>query len=116
MGAVLDFKTGESNPIAVPVVSLDAFAQKRGWSESRPVIAVFKGKEIAKEGLAIASPGKCSKFASSSLLSANAVDVEGFESAVIHGGKELLKSHIMHNIFLEISTRTEQESIGNCAC
>jgi hypothetical protein len=31
-------------------------------------------------------------FASSSLLSANVVDVEGFEPAVIDGAKELLKS------------------------
>jgi hypothetical protein len=53
------------------------------------------------------------KFASSSLLSANAVDVEGFEPAVIDGAKELLMSHVVHNIIMEISTRTEQESKGN---
>jgi hypothetical protein len=43
----------------------------------------------------------------------NAVDVEGFEPAVFEGAKELIKSHLIHNIFLEISTRTSEESIGN---
>jgi hypothetical protein len=43
----------------------------------------------------------------------NAVDVEGFEPAVFEGAKELIKSHLIHNIFMEISTRTSEESIGN---
>lgn len=65
--------------------------------------------------------GKASPFASGKYshslplhcCSVNAVDVEGFEPAVIIGAKELLKSHIIHNIFMEISTRTQKESEGN---
>jgi hypothetical protein len=112
MGAVLNSKTTESNPMAIQIVSLDIFARERGWFESRPNIAVFKGKNIAREGLAVAAFQALTKF-SSPLLSANAVDVEGFEPAVIDGAKELLKSHLIHNILMEISTRTEKESLTN---
>jgi hypothetical protein len=59
MGAIVDFKTGEANPNAIQVATLDNFARERGWFESRPIIAILKGKGIARRTLAIAA-SKCS--------------------------------------------------------
>jgi hypothetical protein len=53
MGAVRDFKTGEANPMADPVVSLDSFAQERGWFESGLVIAVFEVKKLQRKASAL---------------------------------------------------------------
>ena len=83
MGAVSDVQLDPSNPNAIQTVTLDNFARERGWFESRPNIAILK------------------------------VDVEGFEYAVFNGAKELLKSGMVQNVFMEISARTEEESDAN---
>lgn len=91
-GQVVTGKPGDSNsdpnrsvntPTEIQIISLDAFAEERGWFETKPYIAVFK------------------------------VDVEGYEYSVIEGMKKLLQSHLIRNIFMEISTRTEAEAASN---
>jgi FkbM family methyltransferase len=57
----------------LPVTTLDAFAEERGWFESRPEIAIMK------------------------------VDVERHEANVLVGAEKLLKSGIVQNIFTETS-------------
>ncbi|CAB9510839.1 Inherit from COG: Methyltransferase [Seminavis robusta] len=68
----------------LPVITLDAFAESRGWfisssNTNRPVIALFK------------------------------VDVEGYELHVVQGATRLLSSHLIRNIFMEVSARTRSE-------
>ena len=70
---------GVPNSKAIHVLTLDNFARERGWFASRPDIAILK------------------------------VDVEGMEYTVIEGGKNLLKSGIVRNIFMEVSARTPIE-------
>jgi FkbM family methyltransferase len=61
------------------MITLDNFAQERGWFQSRPNIAIFK------------------------------VDVEGFEHKVIAGTQKLLQAKIIQNVFMEVSARTTRE-------
>lgn len=61
------------------VVTLDNFAEERGWFTTRPDIAILK------------------------------VDVEGMEYTVIEGAIELIKAKIVRNIFMEVSARTANE-------
>jgi FkbM family methyltransferase len=61
------------------VISLDNFAQSRGWFQTKPDIAIFK------------------------------VDVDGYEAHVMEGAKQLLASHIIRNIFMEAAIRTKEE-------
>jgi Methyltransferase FkbM domain len=66
------------------VITLDAFATSRGWigpwaMEPRPHIAVLK------------------------------VDVEALEHKVIVGATQLLQSHLVHNVFMEVSARNDNE-------
>ena len=68
---------------SVHIITLDDFAEERGWFESRPHIAVMK------------------------------VDVEGLEHTVIDGARKLLKANLVRNIFMEISVRTPEESTSN---
>ena len=61
------------------VISLDNFANSRGWFETKPDIAIFK------------------------------VDVDGYEAHVMEGAKQLLNSHIIRNIFMEAAIRNKEE-------
>ena len=47
MGAVVNFKTEQTNPHAITIITLDNFARERGWFESKPDIAIFKGNAQA---------------------------------------------------------------------
>lgn len=72
---------GVPNTTALHVVTLDHFAEERGWFEesSRPNVAILK------------------------------VDVEGMEYTVIEGAMKLLKANIVKNIFMEVSARTQEQ-------
>jgi FkbM family methyltransferase len=77
-------KGGASN---ITVVRLDDFARQRGWldisassSSSRPNIAILK------------------------------IDVEGLEPEVILGAKELIRSRVVRNIFMEVTVATDSQS------
>ena len=76
-------KASATNSHAIQLVKLDTFAEERGWFESRPNIAILK------------------------------VDVEGFEPAVFAGAEKLLRSKMVRNIFMEISTRNDVEAKQN---
>ncbi|CAB9503272.1 Inherit from COG: Methyltransferase [Seminavis robusta] len=78
-GAVVETKATAGAANSIQIVTLDGFAKERGWFDSRPHIAVMK------------------------------VDVEGFEPSVIEGAKELLRSHMIRNIFMEVSVRNAPE-------
>mmetsp|Transcript_26114 Transcript_26114/g.52048 ORF Transcript_26114/g.52048 Transcript_26114/m.52048 type:complete len:424 (+) Transcript_26114:34-1305(+) len=56
----------------VDVITLDSFAERRGWFESRPSIGFFK------------------------------LDVEGSEHLVLQGARKLLESRLIENIAMEI--------------
>ena len=70
----------------IPVITLDAFAESRGWFDSRPDIAILK------------------------------VDVEGYEINVFQGGRRLLNSGMIRNIFMEVSARNQEEIRESSAC
>ena len=65
------------------IITLDDFAKERNWFETRPDIAILK------------------------------IDVEGLEYSVIEGAKQLLKAHLIRNIFMEVSVRTPEEKESN---
>lgn len=67
----------------IPVVSLDAFAESRGW---------LNAKDKDREDIALMK-----------------VDVEGYEINVMQGATRLLDSHLIRNIFMEVSARTPKE-------
>jgi FkbM family methyltransferase len=65
----------------LPVLTLDAFAEERGWFDSRPNIAILK------------------------------IDVERHEANVLMGAKKLMNSHIVQNVFTEVSLEGTQKSV-----
>jgi FkbM family methyltransferase len=60
----------------IELITLDSFAEKHGWFESRPTIGFFK------------------------------LDVEGFEKQIIQGAKKLFKSRIVELFDMEMKTFT----------
>lgn len=83
---VVKTQSSHAKAVSIEIVTLDAFARVRGWFESRPDIAILK------------------------------VDVEGFEYAVMEGAKELLKSNMIRNVFMEVSVRSAAERESNIPC
>jgi FkbM family methyltransferase len=74
------FVAGDSNVLKsrqgakeLPVLTLDAFAEERGWFDTRPNVAILK------------------------------IDVERHEANVLMGAKKLLNSRIVQNVFTEVS-------------
>jgi FkbM family methyltransferase len=57
----------------LPVITLDTFAEERGWFQSTPNIAILK------------------------------IDVERHEANVLMGAKKLMNSRIVQNVFTEVS-------------
>ena len=89
-GGDSNHKDDEASPSStsqntIPVISLDVFAESRGWlgtshqPSTNVVIALMK------------------------------VDVEGYEINVMQGAQRLLQSHIIRNIFMEVSARNPKE-------
>jgi FkbM family methyltransferase len=66
----------------LPVTTLDAFAEERGWFKSRPEIVIMK------------------------------IDVEHHETNMLAGAEKLLKSGIVKNIFLDLFLDSPAERGG----
>jgi FkbM family methyltransferase len=75
-GRVLNSRTDFQE---LPVLTLDTFAEERGWFGSRPNIAILK------------------------------IDVERHEANVLMGAKKLLNERIVQNIFTEVSLEKVSE-------
>jgi FkbM family methyltransferase len=75
-GKVLSHRTDFKE---LPVLTLDMFAEERGWFGSRPNIAILK------------------------------IDVERHEANVLMGAKKLLNARIVQNIFTEVSLEKASE-------
>lgn len=82
-GRIINVGTGSggnnNDEYLMRVVTLDGFAESRGWFRDKPDIAIFK------------------------------VDVDGYEAHVMEGARKLLESHMIRNIFMEASIRTADQ-------
>jgi FkbM family methyltransferase len=67
------------SPYDLNVITLDHFAEERGWFESKPDIAILK------------------------------VDVEGLENKVIIGAAKLIQARLIHNILMEITVKNDDD-------
>jgi FkbM family methyltransferase len=76
-------KKGRKQVGKFQITTLDAFAQRHGWFESRPSIGFFK------------------------------LDVERFELEVLKGAQKLLKSNIVENIEFELKENLADEVKSN---
>jgi len=79
------------NVHSIPIVSLDAFAKSRGWLD-----AASTTKDNNPQGKVDIGILK--------------IDTEGFERNVILGASQLLNSHLVRNIFMEVSARGRKET------
>ncbi len=72
------FKDGGKVIDELEITTLDSFAERRGWFEDKPTIALFK------------------------------LDVEGFEPQVFEGANRLIKSNIIEKIAIELKPEQDE--------